>query len=317
MNANFLNASQKMTGDTPLTGDAGNRSYSRVSFEGSEEKYILCKYPEKEAEQLKDFLDVHNLFCQNSVNSPKVVEFSSHQMLLEDLGDQSLEDHFKSGGSPYSFTIDELVKIQKIPIVGDSKAQSYSFTVDKFVWEMDFTLTHFTQLFKMDLDDQKVQKLKSDFKKLCKHLCSLEQVITHRDFHSRNVMIKDNKPYIIDFQDARIGPKFYDLVSLIEDSYTNLDSTSKKNFINEYCVKTNITCDKNFMTNYHMQNLQRTFKACGSFASFKNRTNNERYLQYLKPAFNSLLLSCASVEGFDDLKDFIRISSEKWNLYEY
>jgi len=312
-----MNASNKIKDNVPLAGDAGNRSYSRVSFEGSNQNYILCKYPPKDSEQLTDFLDVYNLLAQNSVNIPKIIESSDTQMLLEDLGDLSLENHFKSGQKKaYSPAVDQLVKIQKIPTKGSSKAQSFSFTPEKFAWEMNFTLTHFSKLLKIDLEKNKVESLKAEFLKLSTYLCGLDQVITHRDFHSRNIMISNKKAFVIDFQDSRIGPKFYDLVSLIEDSYTSLDSFMKADLISEYCKKTNANRDKIFMKNYHLQNLQRSFKACGSFASFKTRTDNERYLQYLKPAFESLLTSCDEVQGYDELKSFIKISSDKWNQYE-
>jgi len=315
MNATFLKASQKIKDTTPLTGDAGNRSYARVQFEGSDKKFILCNYPHNESEQLKNFIDVYTLLDQNGVLTPKVIEASQKQMLLEDLGDQSLEDFYKSGGTPYSAALDQLIQIQKISLTGSSNAQSFSFTVEKFAWEMNFTLEHFSKFLKIQLTPQETVLLKKDFDDLCTHLCTLEQVITHRDFHSRNLMVKDNMVYVIDFQDARIGPKFYDLVSLIEDSYTNLSTAQKEILINDYCKRTQVIYDKNFMSNYHMQNLQRSFKAAGSFASFKNRTNNERYLQYLSPVFESLSVSCDFVDGLNSLKSFIELSSQKWNEY--
>jgi aminoglycoside/choline kinase family phosphotransferase len=315
MNASFLKASQKIKDNTPLAGDAGNRAYSRVKFEGSDSNYILCKYPDKDSLQLKNFLDVYHLLTENSVNTPQIIESSNSQMLLEDLGDLSLEDHFKSCGTGYLSALDQLINIQKIPIEGGSKAQSFSFTVEKFVWEMNFTLTHFIKFLGITLSEKDTEALQKDFVNLCTHLCSLEQVITHRDLHSRNIMINQNKAYIIDFQDARIGPKFYDLVSLVEDSYTNLESEFKKELIETYCNKTKVSCDQNFMSDYHLQNLQRAFKACGSFASFKNRTNNERYLQYLTPAFQSLIDSCSEVKGFSELKKFIKLSSDAWKKH--
>ena len=313
MNASFLKAFQKIKDNTPLAGDAGNRAYSRVKFEGSESNYILCEYPDKDFIQLENFLDVYHLLADNSVNTPKIIETSKSQMLLEDLGDQSLEDHFKSGGDAYPSAINQLINIQKIPTQGNSKAQSFSFTVEKFVWEMNFTLTHFIKFFNLNISTDQTKLLQNEFEKLCTYLCDLDQVITHRDFHSRNIMISQNKAYIIDFQDARIGPKFYDLVSLIEDSYTNLNSDKKKELIDLYCLKTKAKCDEAFMKNYHLQNLQRSFKACGSFASFKNRTNNERYLQYLKPAFESLKESGKFIDGYDELRKFIDMSSQEWN----
>ena len=47
-------------------------------------------------------------------------------------------------------------------------------------------------------------------------------MLCHRDYHSRNLMLHEGQLYIIDFQDARMGPDTYDLVSLLRDSYVDL-----------------------------------------------------------------------------------------------
>ena len=53
-------------------------------------------------------------------------------------------------------------------------------------------------------------------------------MLCHRDYHSRNLMLHGGALYIIDFQDARIGPDTYDLVSLLRDSYVDLpDATGR------------------------------------------------------------------------------------------
>ena len=49
-------------------------------------------------------------------------------------------------------------------------------------------------------------------------------MLCHRDYHSRNLMLHDGSLFIIDFQDARMGPDTYDLVSLLRDSYVDLTS---------------------------------------------------------------------------------------------
>ena len=51
-------------------------------------------------------------------------------------------------------------------------------------------------------------------------------MLCHRDYHSRNLMLHDGSLYIIDFQDARMGPDTYDLVSLLRDSYVDLSAAA-------------------------------------------------------------------------------------------
>ena len=57
---------------------------------------------------------------------------------------------------------------------------------------------------------------------IVRELAAEPRVLCHRDYHSRNLMLHDEQLYIIDFQDARMGPDTYDLVSLLRDSYVDL-----------------------------------------------------------------------------------------------
>jgi len=176
----------------PLTGDAGTRSYSRLKTDP--QSYILCTYKSDELEHYNNYLDIQNLLFKENVNVPQTSAQKSNFMLLEDLGDTTLECVFKKnpekGESVYSKTIDELVKIHSIPLKGSSKAQSYSFTVEKFEWELNFALKHLSKLLSLKMDTQSIIDLKKEFHELSQVLYSLPKVITHRDFHSRNIMIQ-------------------------------------------------------------------------------------------------------------------------------
>ena len=57
---------------------------------------------------------------------------------------------------------------------------------------------------------------------LADELADEPRVLCHRDYHSRNLMIHERRLYIIDYQDARMGPDTYDLASLLRDSYVDL-----------------------------------------------------------------------------------------------
>ena len=260
-----------------LTGDAGTRSYSRVNT--SSKSYILCAYKSNELEHLSNYLDIQELLLKQNVNVPQTSAQDKNLMLLEDLGDTTLESIFKTNHAEskllYTKTIDEMVKIHNLSLKGNSKAQSYSFNVEKFEWELNFALEHLRRLLSLKEGPHLSKALKQEFHELSKTLCAFPQVVTHRDFHSRNIMIHNQKPYVIDFQDARLGPLFYDLVSLLEDSYVDMPQNMKSNLIKYYCTKRNIDLTSDFTKNYHIQNIQRSLKACGSFASLKNLKNTQ------------------------------------------
>ena len=65
--------------------------------------------------------------------------------------------------------------------------------------------------------------LAEEFARAGRELSGEPRVVCHRDYHSRNLMVHDGRLGVIDFQDARLGPDTYDLVSLLRDSYVELE----------------------------------------------------------------------------------------------
>lgn len=73
-------------------------------------------------------------------------------------------------------------------------------------------------------------KLEDDFQKMSDVLLrSSSATFMYRDFQSRNVMIKDDKPWFIDFQGGRKGPFFYDVASFLWQAKAQYPDTLKKN----------------------------------------------------------------------------------------
>ena len=67
--------------------------------------------------------------------------------------------------------------------------------------------------------------VREEFQKIAEWLAGQPMVFAHRDFHSRNLMVDDERLGVIDFQDALMGPVTYDLASLLRDSYIALDES--------------------------------------------------------------------------------------------
>ena len=74
----------------------------------------------------------------------------------------------------------------------------------------------------MAIDAAAREALTEEWRNLAGLLASEPRVLCHRDYHSRNLMLSAGELYIIDFQDARMGPDTYDLASLLRDSYVDL-----------------------------------------------------------------------------------------------
>ena len=126
----------------------------------------------------------------------------------------------------------------------------------------------------------------------------------HRDFHSRNIMVYNNEPYIIDFQDARIGICQYDLVSLLKDSYTHVPFGDC--LLDYYLENSHFKFNKEeFMQVFELQSIQRSLKVCGSFKSFDNLKNDKRYLKYIPIGLDYALESLKKFKEYKTLFDII------------
>ena len=149
------------------------------------------------------------------------------------------------------------------------------------------------------------KEIQDAFGKIANILHQQPKYISHRDYHSRNLMIKLDKMYVIDFQDARMGPIQYDLVSLVKDSYVDISEEFGKKIINYYLdqAKTYLPnfSQQEFDYIYELQSIQRCFKACGSFASFYHQREDRRYLKYLNSTLRKVM---ESLSHFPEYKAF-------------
>ena len=126
-------------------------------------------------------------------------------------------------------------------------------------------------------------------------------------------MFKLGKVFVIDFQDARMGPIHYDLVSLLKDSYVNLSDESQEILLQYYfdqmmTRKQKDLNNEDFFSTYELQCIQRQLKACGSVASFYNTREDLRYLKYLKPTTKAIL---NTLSGREDLRELYQLLNEK------
>lgn len=301
-----------------LAGDASARKYFRVHVD--EQSYVLMSWEPFESEEKYPFLNVLKHFAKHGVQVPKVLDVSKSEgfVLLEDLGDLTLERKFWENQNPehalnfYKLSIDELVKMH-YDATNDDKNSCIAFKIEfdtaKLLWEMNYAREHLLEGFlKLNLSEKEGKILDKNFKAICERLHQQPKYIAHRDYHSRNIMIKAGKTRIIDFQDARLGAIQYDLVSLLRDSYVNLDDKVSKKLLDYYLDlrkqhKEPAISREEFDLVFELQTIQRCLKACGSFSSFYNTRSDKRYLKYIQHTLQRVKKSLIIFNEYSDLKD--------------
>jgi aminoglycoside/choline kinase family phosphotransferase len=313
-----------------LAGDASARRYYRVV--SGNESWVLMVWEPFKNDGGYPFLSVREHFAKHGVLVPAVVALSPDEglVLLEDLGDLTLERKFWENQSQaaslplYKQTIDELIKMHypsTLDRTGNCTAFKQEFDVEKLLWEMNYGRDHLLlKLCGLKLSDGQSRELEKVFTRICTTLHEEPKFIAHRDYHSRNVMIKHGKTRIIDFQDSRLGAVQYDLVSLLRDSYVNMEDAMAQDLIKYYLdqrleFSSGLSFDQKledpsperFMRIYEIQTIQRCFKACGSFASFFNLRDDTRYLKYLPQTLQTVK---RSLSAFEDYKTFAGILND-------
>jgi aminoglycoside/choline kinase family phosphotransferase len=124
--------------------------------------------------------------------------------------------------------------------------------------------------------------------------------LMHRDFQSRNIMVKNGRFYFIDYQAARIGPVQYDLASLLTDPYVGLSKSVREELLN-YAVeklseKTGLDSRK-IVRGYRFCEITRNLQILGAFAFLSQRKGKLHFEAYISPALNALKQRIAT---FDD-----------------
>ncbi|MBC75784.1 MAG: aminoglycoside phosphotransferase [Halobacteriovoraceae bacterium] len=304
----------KITNVERLTGDASTRRYYRVHC--SVQSYVVC-LDNPSQDEFNSFVETQKFFEKHDIKVPKVIhtDLSKGYLLEEDLGDETLLKALSSVNSKeaelsvFKDIIEELVKIHSIPLEEVSKSHigKLKFDFEKLINEIDFTVDYFVGRFLGVEDEGLKRSLIEEFYPVCKRLSSQKMVCTHRDFHSRNIMVTDDKFMIIDFQDARLGIPQYDLASLLEDCYYDLNAENRELLKRMYfeSLPEEVHGQKSveeFQSLYRDMLLQRVFKAVGSFAYIYHHRKDHRYLKYIGFAMEKLKLAMLDQPDLKNLK---------------
>ncbi|MFZ4712840.1 MAG: aminoglycoside phosphotransferase family protein [Bacteriovoracaceae bacterium] len=300
-----------------LTGDASTRRYFRLN--AKESSYVIClDKPLETPVEDYPFYQVQSFLHRQKIRVPIIYEIDLVEgfLLEEDLGDQTLikelmflkdkEAEFKI----YKDCIDLILKVHHLKVPNDERLQyrKLSFDFSKLMSEMDFTLDYlFTKFLKHKISDRESTILKTHLGNICVELANQPMVLTHRDYHSRNIMIKNGELVLIDFQDARMGIPQYDLVSILEDCYYSLDQENVDK-LKIYYYET-LPCkdlgqenyDK-FLRLYDLMTVQRVFKAVGSFAYIYNWRRDKRYIKYIGFAMEKVRKVLMKYPEFNELR---------------
>ena len=124
------------------------------------------------------------------------------------------------------------------------------------------------------------------------------RVFVHRDYHSRNLMVSDPNPGVLDFQDAVAGPITYDLVSLLRDAYIDWDEERQIDWAVRYWERARtrglpVAAEfSSFWRDFEWMGVQRQLKVLGIFARLYHRDGKGAYLDEMPRVMRYLRRAC-------------------------
>jgi hypothetical protein len=141
----------------------------------------------------------------------------------------------------------------------------------------------------------------------------------HRDFQSRNLLLQQDTPRVLDFQGGRLGPLGYDLASLLNDPYAALSEEIKEQLFDYYCrnlARERPDLAATFPSGYLWLALQRNLQILGAFAFLSRVKNKSFFLGFLRPAAENLvrLLRAPGGGRFPVLRELARELPERLAL---
>lgn len=276
----------------PLTGDASDRRYFRViPREGK--SFVLAMNSAPFVYDALPFVNVAALFAAMPLPVPAILGEAADQgiLALSDLGDVTLQAHL--GAAPtaeharlYREAVGFIEVMQRRGReLADPAYVPYgiAFDVDKLTWEMDFFIKHFLEAYRgVSFAEGDRDALRAELGALVATLAAEPRVLCHRDYHSRNLMLSDGRLWIIDFQDARMGPDTYDLVSLLRDSYVDISEDEVDDLLAYFLAVAGRSGEAaEFRRRFDEMALQRNLKALGTFGYQTTARSNTVYIQYI------------------------------------
>jgi aminoglycoside/choline kinase family phosphotransferase len=225
------------------------------------------------------------LFARAGVHVPRVIEHDVPNgfLLLSDLGDLTYLAALKPGSADrlYRDALRSLVDIQRASRAGELPEY------DRALLERELNLFpdwYVERQLGRRLDAARDAVLRSAFERILAENLAQPRVFVHRDYHSRNLMVCEPNPGILDFQDAVYGPITYDLVSLLRDAYIDWPEEQELDWCIRYwdlarSARLPVHPDfASFYRSFEWMGAQRQLKVIGIFARLCHRDGKHAYL---------------------------------------
>ena len=307
----------------PASDDASFRRYFRIRRGEAQPSLVAMDAP-PDRENCLAFVHVAHLFAEAGVHVPEIraQDLERGFLLLSDLGSTTYLDALdeRNAGRLYGDALDALLRIQLASRPG--VLPDY----DKQLLERELRLFpdwYVARQLQRELGAAQRETLEKAFSTLLANNLGQARVFVHRDYHSRNLMVCEPRPGILDFQDAVYGPITYDLASLLRDAYVAWEEERVIDWAVHYWEKARkaglpVAGDfADFYRDFEWMGAQRQLKVLGIFARLFYRDGKDGYLKDQPLVMRYLRRTCGRYREFAALAHLLDELDSKEKRFGY
>jgi N-acetylmuramate 1-kinase len=300
----------------PMPGGASMRRFFRVHVPDPPRTAVAMVIPDagrpeeishaNEAARRWPFLEVRDLLAARGVRVPALYaeDCARGLLLVEDLGDRTiaafLEQRPNRREAVYQAAVRDLARAQaaleNLPpgsIVGER-----AFDAALLAWEMHHFREWGLEARGRALRPEDRTRFDAVVETICGRIASWPRGFVHRDYQSRNLMVLDDagdQLAWVDFQDALLGPRVYDLVALLQDSYQSFDGAFLEARLDEYARHLGLgaAARAELGQQFHTVTVQRKLKDAGRFVFIEHKKGDASYLPFVEPTLEKVRASLA------------------------
>lgn len=291
---------------SPMPGGASTRRYFRLTL--PENRSAVAMFvPEggkpEEVQKAHDasrwpFLEVRDLLAERGIEVPRILAEDTDRgwLVIEDLGDDTLANWLarnpKDKPLLYTLAVTDLARAQRVlaSLPAGCIVGGRTFDFDLLRWEVEHFREWGLDARGKSLDAADVAAWSSIADRLARRVAELPYGFVHRDYQSRNLMVAERpdgslRLVWIDFQDALLGPRVYDLVALLNDSYQEFDRPFVEARLAEYAEAADLPSAERarLAAEFDLVTVQRKLKDAGRFVFIDRKKGNPAFLKFVTP----------------------------------
>ena len=298
-----------------LSGDASHRKFYRDKKNNS----IIVYAKKEKRKNLLIYSAINELLNNNKILTPRLIseKYKKNYIIIEDLGDYTGLKKFKN------YKIDNYIKLfeilKKLKLVRKRTINTFlktnytikNYSNNELLREAKlFSDWYMPKIIKKKLSLSKKLYIKI-IKKLILSLKLKKKVFVHRDFHISNIMIKKNKIYLIDSQDAVFGNEAYDLASLIDDVRIKIKLKNREKIYEKFISKQKKINPEKLRNDFEILSVLRNLKIIGIFTRLSKRDKKHKYLKLIPYAWKMIDERRKHNTRFEELNNFLSIYFQK------